>query len=163
MRNVWMNSRFGLRLRRRSRSLVRVLLKRIWKFGGNKGSLQLADKAFSGKKGYLYFTLPSRLLQHGHWGERRLAMYGDSESRLLESGPSRAGPPEQPGLQRMPEAVGTLLHNGAAASAAAVCLGGWMSERMRKGEAHQPAFACYCLPVTLAAAVAAARPAFVAS
>lgn len=54
------------------------------------------------------------------------------------------------GFRECPRQSGTLLHNGAATSAAAaaagaVRVGGRMSERMREGGAHQPTFACYCL------------------
>lgn len=53
------------------------------------------------------------------------------------------------GFKECPRQSGTLLHNGAATSAAAavgaVRVGGQVSERMRDGEAHQPALACYCL------------------
>lgn len=67
-------------------------------------------------------------------------MNGDSDSRLLESGPSRAGPPEQPGLQRMPEAVGTLLHMVLLPLLLRIgCVSGRMNERVReRGEAPQP-------------------------
>ena len=79
-------------------------------------------------------------------------MNGDSDSRLLESGPSSAGPPEQPGLQRMLEAVGTLLHMVLLLLLLLLllcigCAGGWMNARVR--EARQPA-----LPAAAAAAAA---------
>jgi hypothetical protein len=85
---------------------------------GEQGSLQLGDKVFSGKKGYLYFSLPSRLLQHGHRGHGDWQLNGDSDSGLLESGPGG-----NQGFKECPSQSALLLHNGAATSAA-VC--GWL-------------------------------------
>lgn len=56
------------------------LLERYYlRFGGvDKAAFQLADKAFSGKKGYLYFTPTLKVAAARTLGRRRLAMNGDS-------------------------------------------------------------------------------------
>lgn len=118
---------------------------------GEQGSLQLADKAFSGeeKKGYLYFSLPSRLLQHGHRGDGDWQLNGDSDSRLLESGPSRAGPP---GATRAPKNARASRHfcytMVRLLLLLLLCVVGWLIEwasgRVREGDVHQPVFAFSC-------------------
>lgn len=76
MRNDGTNLRFGAQAETQvqSRSLVQVSFAECENSGDGwveQGSLQLSEirRFLEEKKGYLYFTLPSRLLQHGHRGD----------------------------------------------------------------------------------------------